>query len=65
MDITTILAADLGGTKTVLALFDPEKKDEQPLREETFPSREFDSLEAIVGPFLDTTQAKPTIAATN
>jgi glucokinase len=57
-----ILAADLGGTKTVLALFG-EEGVERPLREETFPSREYDSLEAIVGPFLEATQAKPTVAS--
>ena len=58
-----ILAADLGGTKTVMALFEAEKGLEQPLREETFQSREFDSLEAIVGMFLDATQAKPAVAS--
>ena len=57
-----ILAADLGGTKTVLALFDAEAGVERPLREETYPSREYDSLEALVGLFLETTSAKPTIA---
>jgi glucokinase len=58
-----ILAADVGGTKTVLALVDAEKGVERPLREETFPSCEFDSLDAIVGRFLDATQAKPTVAS--
>jgi glucokinase len=57
-----ILAADLGGTKTVLALFDAEAGIERPLREEMFSSREYDSLEAIMGPFLEAAQAKPTAA---
>jgi glucokinase len=57
-----ILAADLGGTKTVMALFDAEQGVERPLREETFPSRAYDSLEVIMGSFLQTTQANPTVA---
>lgn len=57
-----ILAADLGGTKTVLALFDADTDVGRPLREEIFPSREYDSLEAMISPFLEATQAKPTAA---
>jgi|SRR5262245_159954 len=58
-----ILAADVGGTKSILALFDVEKGVVRPLHEEMFPSREYDSLEAIVGPFLEATRAKPTAAS--
>jgi len=43
-----ILAGDTGGTKTVLALFDPSGK---PVREHIFPCAEFPSLEAIVDAF--------------
>jgi glucokinase len=57
-----ILAADLGGTKTVLALFDAAEGIERPRHEETFPSNQYDSLEAIVGPFLDAAPAKPQAA---
>ncbi len=58
-----ILAADIGGTETVLALFDSTKGLERPLHEETFPSREYDSLEAIVSLFLQSVHAKPTAAS--
>jgi glucokinase len=57
-----ILAVDLGGTKTVLALYTAEAGVERPLHEETYFSRKYDSLEAIVGLFLEATQAKPTVA---
>jgi glucokinase len=57
-----ILAADLGGTKTVLALFDAAEGVERPLHEETFPSRQYDSLDAIVGPFLEAASARPLAA---
>jgi glucokinase len=57
-----ILAADLGGTKTVLALYDAASGMERPLLEEAYPSREYDSLETIVGQFLEMTQTKPMAA---
>jgi len=43
-----ILAGDTGGTKTVLALFDPSGK---PIREHIFPCAEYGSLEAIIDAF--------------
>lgn len=43
-----ILAGDTGGTKTVLALFDPSGKS---VREHIFPCAEFPSLEAIIDRF--------------
>jgi glucokinase len=46
------LAGDIGGTKTVLALFSPEQGPHQSLSEETYPSSEYASLEAIVRAFL-------------
>jgi glucokinase len=46
------LAGDIGGTKTVLALFSPEQGPHQVLSEETYPSGEYSSLEAIVREFL-------------
>lgn len=58
-----ILAGDIGGTKTNLALVDAERGVEQPLREETFASRDFDSLEAIVKQFLDGSGAAPRAAS--
>jgi glucokinase len=43
-----ILAGDTGGTKTVLALFDPSGK---PVREQMFHCADYPSLEAIVDAF--------------
>jgi glucokinase len=47
-----ILAGDLGGTKTNLAVFSTEKGLDIPLAEATFHSRDYDSLESIVQGFL-------------
>jgi len=47
-----ILAGDIGGTKTVLALFDDEGDGLDAIREEVFPSREHASLEEILRQFL-------------
>jgi glucokinase len=47
-----ILAGDIGGTKTVLALYDEAGGGLRPVREETFPSREHGSLEEILAAFL-------------
>lgn len=53
-----ILAGDVGGTKTTLALFD----DDRLVREATVASRDFGSLEAAITRFLDTV-SRPPIAA--
>jgi glucokinase len=58
-----ILAGDIGGTKTVLALYTQEQGVRKPLREERFPSREFESLDAILRKFLDDTGARPAAAS--
>jgi len=47
-----ILAGDIGGTKTVLGLFDAAHGVGQPLRQSSFPSQEYDALETIVASFL-------------
>lgn len=49
-----LLAGDIGGTKTVLALFSTAESVEtlQPLHLQTFPSGQFSSLEAIIKRFL-------------
>jgi glucokinase len=47
-----ILAGDVGGTKTVLALFDEVGGDLRPIDDATFPSNDFASLEEILGQFL-------------
>lgn len=47
-----ILAGDIGGTKTVLALFPDEMGMRRPLHMATFPSGKYDSLEIIIADFL-------------
>ena len=47
-----ILAGDVGGTKTILGLFKRAGAELRVAREETFPSQEYPSLEAIIGEFL-------------
>lgn len=46
-----LLVGDIGGTKTALALMSQEVGVKRPLREATFPSNEFESLEAIIRQF--------------
>lgn len=47
-----LLAGDIGGTKTDLALFSQESGPREPIRQAEFPSRDFASLEDIVREFL-------------
>ena len=47
-----LLAGDIGGTKTALAVFSPEAGPRAPLAEATFPSGRYPSLEALVQEFL-------------
>ena len=47
-----LLAGDVGGTKTVLALFEAGAAAPQFVREATLPSRDFDTLEAAIDHFL-------------
>ncbi len=47
-----LLAGDIGGTKTNLAVFSHEARWRVPLAEETFPSAQYPSLEALVREFL-------------
>jgi glucokinase len=61
-----LLAGDIGGTKTVLALFQEESAVEFeriPVHEAVFPSDDFDSLEAIVNKFLQTCDVELTGAS--
>ena len=58
-----ILAGDVGGTKTALALFDDERGAFQLAREDVLPSREFPSLEAAVRRFLGESFVGPIRAA--
>jgi glucokinase len=47
-----LLAGDIGGTKTILALFDPDNDTNAPLQERRFPSDRYTSLEAIINEYL-------------
>ncbi len=57
------LAGDIGGTKTSLALFDPDQGPEKPVFEATFRSARYPSLEAVVRDFLGQAHAKVDCAA--
>jgi glucokinase len=48
-----LLAGDIGGTKTKLAIYSKERGPRKPLVEETFRSKDYDGLEAIAQEFLD------------
>jgi glucokinase len=50
--MTMLLAGDIGGTKTRLAIYDSEDTLRNPLVENTFPSGDYDSLEAVIEDFL-------------
>jgi glucokinase len=60
-----ILAGDVGGTKTVLAVFDPSAGPNglRLVREQTFPCAEYPSLEAILDQFMTPRQAEALWAA--
>ncbi len=47
-----LLAGDVGGTKTNLAIFDPEAGLHDPIFERTLPSAKYATLEALVRDFL-------------
>lgn len=53
-----LLAGDIGGTKTRLALFSSRETLRQPALDATFPSARYDSLEVLVQAFLAQTDAK-------
>lgn len=56
-----LLAGDIGGTKTVLALFETQQQTDEivrhPVLERTFPSANYQSLEVIIEEFLGDSQA--------
>ncbi len=54
-----LLAGDIGGTKTRLAIYSPEAGPRTPLVEATFPSGRYPSLEALVSDFLAQVDLKP------
>lgn len=50
--MTKLIAGDIGGTKTTLALYGSDKGLEQPLFEETYASASYGSLEDIIREFI-------------
>jgi glucokinase len=52
-----LLAGDVGGTKTILALYEERSDATSPLHEETYPSGRYESLEAVVREFLQSRKA--------
>ena len=56
------LAGDIGGTKTILALFASEKLPLQPLYEMSFASSSYPGLDAIIADFFSKTKASASIA---
>jgi glucokinase len=59
---TIILAGDIGATKTNLGVYTTEKGPRKPIVEETFPSGQYSSLEALAGEFLSQAQMDVTRA---
>ena len=57
-----LLAGDIGGTTTRLALVSPEKGPRDFILEQEFPSGQFKGLWAVVGAFLAKADAKPSSA---
>ena len=47
-----LLAGDIGGTKTALGVYTPERGPRSPLVRDSFPSDDYPSLEAVVSEFL-------------
>jgi glucokinase len=47
-----ILAGDIGGTKTLLGIFDPTPQRPRPIEVQSFPTLEFDTLVTMISRFL-------------
>ena len=56
--VMLFLAGDIGGTKTHLILFQPGEKTPIRLKEKSFPSQQYSSLDKILKEFLQDTNAK-------
>ena len=61
--MTTLLAADVGGTKTVCGLYGGGGRRPDPLVAERFATRDHDSLEALLAVFLDRRASGATVDA--
>jgi glucokinase len=53
-----LLASDIGGTKTNIGIYSPEKGPREPLFESTFLSSQYSSLEMLVSDFLSQVSIK-------
>ncbi|MBI5589331.1 MAG: glucokinase [Deltaproteobacteria bacterium] len=60
---TAILTGDIGGTKTILAVFSPGSGPRTFMAEATFASRDYSSLEGIVREFLSRVKIKVDLAS--
>ncbi len=60
---TTVLAGDIGGTKSVLRLFAREGDRLRPLRRRRFANRDFDNFSALLDAFLADLDRRPETAA--
>lgn len=58
-----LLAGDIGGTKTTLALFSPERGPREPLTQKTFRSKAYPGLDALAREFLEQIEEEVTSAA--
>ena len=54
-----ILAGDIGGTKTLLGVFDPADDRPRAVAVEAFVTQQFDGLESIIGTFLASRDLEP------
>lgn len=52
-----VLAGDIGGTKTILAVFSRDNGPKKPLEHRVYVSQQYDSLEGIIEQFLEETGA--------
>ncbi|GAB6279984.1 MAG: glucokinase [Thermovirga sp.] len=62
-DVKAVLAGDIGGTKTNLAVFSQESGPWLPLAEATFPSRDYPGIEPMIREFLSSTGVLVDIAS--
>ena len=54
-----ILAGNIGGTKTLVGLFERADDLKNPTRQQSFPSQRYSSLEDIIAEFLADEGVKP------
>ena len=53
-----LIAGDIGGTKTLLALYDPAQGPRRPVAQDEFPSARYEGLESMVEEFLGRHRAR-------